>query len=279
MTVNELYGIGLKMLKESGNADYSFDCDCLFTAFTGVDKIRRIINRDDDISAKAENSFFSAVKRRIDGEPLQYILGEWEFMGLPFKVGEGVLIPRPETEMLVETANEFLKNKENAVVFDLCAGSGAIGLSVARYNPNVTVYLFEKYDGALKYLRENAGLLELSNVKILKYDIFDGFPNDLPKADVLLSNPPYIKDDEVPLLQKEVSFEPYTALKGGEDGLAFYKAIRDRWLDGVKKGGIIVFECGDGQSEDIKNMFSDKSDKISVLYDFNDIDRIVKINV
>ena len=112
MTVNELYGIGLRMLKESGNADYSFDCDCLFTAFTGVDKTRRIINRDDDISAKAENSFFSAVKRRIDGEPLQYILGEWEFMGLPFKVGEGVLIPRPETEMLVETANEFLKNKE-----------------------------------------------------------------------------------------------------------------------------------------------------------------------
>lgn len=279
MTVNELYGIGLRMLKESGNADYSFDCDCLFTAFTGVDKTRRIINRNDDISAKAENSFFSAVKRRIDGEPLQYILGEWEFMGLPFKVGEGVLIPRPETEMLVETANEFLKNKVNAVVFDLCAGSGAIGLSVARYNPNVTVYLFEKYDGALKYLRENAGLLELPNVKILKYDIFNGFPNDLPKADILLSNPPYIKDDEVPLLQKEVSFEPDTALKGGEDGLVFYKAIHDKWLDGVKKGGIIVFECGDGQSEDIKSMFSDKSDKISVLYDFNDIDRTVKINV
>ena len=143
MTVNELYGIGLKMLKESGNADYSFDCDCLFTAFTGVDKTRRIINRDDDISAKAENSFFSAVKRRIDGEPLQYILGEWEFMGLPFKVGEGVLIPRPETEMLVEFALDYLKDKKSRVVFDLCAGSGCIGLSVARLCPDSKVYLIE----------------------------------------------------------------------------------------------------------------------------------------
>ena len=107
MTVNELYGIGLKMLKESGNADYSFDCDCLFTAFTGVDKTRRIINRDDDISANAENSFFSAVKRRIDGEPLQYILGEWEFMGLPFKVGEACLFLVPKPKCLLKQLMNF----------------------------------------------------------------------------------------------------------------------------------------------------------------------------
>lgn len=279
MTVKELYAIGLKKLKNSGNTDFAFDCDCLFSQFVGLDKIRRIVSENEDISNEAENVFLSAVKRRTDGEPLQYILGEWEFMGLEFKVGEGVLIPRPETEMLVVEANSCLKGKENPIVYDLCAGSGAIGLSVAKFNPFSTVYLFEKYDGALGYLKKNAETLGLSNVHILKYDIFDGCPCDLPKADVLLSNPPYIKDSEVKTLQKEVGFEPDTALKGGEDGLMFYRAIHDKWFDAVKKGGIFVFECGDGQSEDIRSIFSDKQCEISVLYDFNDIDRTVKINV
>lgn len=279
MTVKELYAVGLKKLKNSGNTDFAFDCDCLFSQFVGFDKIRRIVSENEDVSNEAENAFLSAVKRRTDGEPLQYILGEWEFMGLEFKVGEGVLIPRPETEMLVVEANAFLKRKENPIVYDLCAGSGAIGLSVAKFNPFSTVYLFEKYDGALGYLRKNAETLGLSNVCILKYDIFDGCPCDLPKANVLLSNPPYIKDSEVKTLQKEVGFEPDTALKGGEDGLLFYRAIHDKWYDAVKKGGIFVFECGDGQSEDIRSIFSDKQCEISVLYDFNDIDRTVKINV
>ncbi len=279
MTVKELYAVGLKKLKNSVNADFAFDCDCLFSQFVGFDKIRRIVSENEDVSNEAENAFLSAVKRRTDGEPLQYILGEWEFMGLEFKVGEGVLIPRPETEMLVIEANTYLKGKENPIVYDLCAGSGAIGLSVAKFNPFSTVYLFEKYDGALGYLRKNAEMLELSNVHILKYDIFDGCPCDLPKADILLSNPPYIKDSEVKTLQKEVGFEPDTALKGGGDGLVFYRAIHDKWFDVVKKGGILVFECGDGQSEDIRSIFSDKQCEISVLYDFNDIDRTVKINV
>ncbi len=279
MTVKELYAAGLCELKNSGNADFGFDCDCLFSQFAGFDKIRRIVSENEDVSNEAENAFLSAVKRRTDGEPLQYILGEWEFMGLNFKVGEGVLIPRPETEMLVMEANAYLKYKEKTVVYDLCAGSGAIGLSVAKFNPFSTVYLFEKYDDALGYLRKNAEILELSNVHILKYDIFDGCPCDLPEADVLLSNPPYVKDSEVKSLQKEVGFEPDTALKGGEDGLKFYRAIHDKWFDAVKKGGIFVFECGDGQSEDITSIFSDKQCEISVLYDFNDIDRTVKINV
>jgi len=279
MTVNELYGLGAKTLENSGNADFFFDCDCLFSAFTGIDKTQRIVSPQAEVSKEAEAAFLSAVKRRTDGEPLQYILGEWEFMGLNFKVGKGVLIPRPETEMLVEEANSFLSGKENAIVFDLCAGSGAIGLSVAKFNPLSTVYLFEKYDGAFGYLRKNAELLGLSNVRILKHDIFDGCPIGLPKADVLLSNPPYIKDSEVASLQREVGFEPDTALKGGADGLDFYRAIHDKWIDCVNKGGIAVFECGDGQSDDIIRLFSDKSNEISVLYDFNDIDRTVRINV
>lgn len=279
MTVKELYAAGLCELKNSGNADFSFDCDCLFSEFAGFDKIGRIVSEKEEVADEAKNAFLSAVKRRTDGEPLQYILGEWEFMGLDFKVGKGVLIPRPETEMLVVEANAYLKGKENPIVYDLCAGSGAIGLSVAKFNPFSTVYLFEKYDGALGYLQKNAELLGLSNVHILKCDIFDGCPCGLPKVDVLLSNPPYIKDGEVKSLQKEVGFEPDTALKGGEDGLKFYRAIHGKWFDAVKKGGIFVFECGDGQSEEIRSIFSDKQCEISVLYDFNDIDRTVKINV
>lgn len=275
MTVNELYGIGLKMLKESGNADYSFDCDCLFTAFTGVDKTRRIINRDDDISAKAENSFFSAVKRRIDGEPLQYILGEWEFMGLPFKVGEGVLIPRPETEMLVDFALDFLKDKKNPVVLDLCSGSGCIAISVAKSVPEAKVYAVEKSDLAFSYLKKNIWLNCVFNVFAVHGDVFDRALLTDIKPDLILSNPPYIRSSEIASLQSEVRHEPSMALDGGDDGLIFYREIANSWLDRLGIGGAIAVECAEDQTEDIIRLFSDKTKYAEAFNDLSGLPRMV----
>ncbi len=279
MTVSELFEFGINELKPGFDDCYKFDCECLFEKITGVSKIQRIIDPDKTVDDALCREFFDAVKKRKNNVPLQYILGEWEFMGLNFKVGEGVLIPRPETELLVECANEFLREKNGGIVFDLCAGSGAIGLSVAYFNPNCTVYLIEKFDAAFKYLTENSKQLNLKNVKIIKGDIFDFSVDLLPNPDVILSNPPYIKNGEVPFLQKEVGFEPDTALKGGEDGLDFYREIFRKWYPLVNENGMIAMECGDGQSKDIANIFSKSDNRITVLNDFNDIDRIVKINV
>ena len=279
MTVGELYSFCLNTLKNANINDYRFDCDCLFESITGFDKVKRIIYSDSELQQKTIENLLSAFHKRADGEPLQYLLGHWNFMGLDFFVGKGVLIPRPETEMLVETACKFISVNKNAIVYDLCSGSGAIGLSVAKLNPSCKVFLFEKYDEAIKYLKKNVECLQLRNVNIFKCDIFEKPDFNIPKPDLILSNPPYIKSDDIAALQTEVKFEPITALDGGKDGLDFYRCIKDIWSKLINENGAVIMECGDGQSDEIINIFSDISKNSTVHYDFNNIDRIVEINV
>ena len=277
MTVRELYKTGVDLLKKNSAEDAEFECDCLFERFTGYNRLSRVINPDTDVDLKAEKDFLNSLNRRIGGVPLQYILGVWEFMGFEFFVGEGVLIPRPETEILVGQAVDYIKTHENAVVYDLCAGSGAIGLSVAKLCPGCRVYLFEKYDGALNYLNKNRDELNAENASVIKYDVFDGFDKSIEAPDMILSNPPYVATQEISSLQREVSFEPETALDGGEDGLDFYRCICDRWSGYIKRGGELIMECGEAQSRDIADMFS-KASAIGFIKDFNNIERVVKID-
>lgn len=219
------------------------------------------------------------IGRRKSGEPLQYIVGKWDFYGFTFKVGEGVLIPRPETENLVEYVLNEIKNTENPVVFDLCSGSGCIGLTIAKLRPDSKVYLFEKEDKACFYLNKNLDEFNLKNVVVVKCDILDCDLTDLPMADAIVSNPPYIKSDEIPTLQAEVKKEPLSALDGGADGLVFYKCIASRWISKVKKGGLIACECGNGQSKEILPLFESVSSEKKVIFDFNNIDRIVAFRI
>lgn len=279
MTINQLYNDCLLRLKNSGNDDYRFDCDCLFEHFIGFDKVKRITKGEFPVPDKACKELSDAVDRRTQGEPLQYILGKWSFMDCDFFVGSGVLIPRPETEMLVLRADEIIRENKLSTVFDLCAGTGAIGLSIARLNPDCRVYLFEKYDGAFFYLQKNIGAFGLENVTAVKCDITDFNASWLPKADLIVSNPPYIKKSEIKLLQKEVLKEPVTALSAGEDGLDFYRAIRSKWLSLLKNNGTVLLECGDGQSSDVIACFDGVIKSSAVYYDFNNIDRAVEINV
>ena len=266
------------MLMDAGIDDYCFDSECLLIKAAGKTRRDVLCHGDDVLSEHDEKLLLKLAKRRALGEPLQYILGEWDFCEFTFNVGEGVLIPRPETEMLVENADLFLKNRENAVVYDLCSGSGCIGITVKNRNPSLDVYLMEKYPAALSYLRKNARLYNFPNENIIECDVLSGCP-DLPKADLIISNPPYIKSEELPSLQREVGFEPKTALDGGKDGLMFYRAICDRWLPCCKKGGEILLECGDSQGEDIRTIFDGKASSSEIMYDFNHIDRVVKIIV
>ncbi len=184
------------------------------------------------------------LQRRFNNEPLQYILGEWEFYGLPFKVGSGVLIPRQDTEVLVETVLPLIQNGKSRV-FDLCAGSGCIGITLAKLT-DANVTLFEKSEQALSYLKEN---VRLNNVAatVLQYDVL-GKPYS-GKADIIVSNPPYIKTKEVETLQAEVKHEPRMALDGGEDGLIFYRRIATDWYSSLEDGGYLVFEIGYDQGD------------------------------
>lgn len=222
----------------------------------------------DEMPAEDADEFFELAERRICGEPLQYLIGQWEFYGYEYYVGKGVLIPRPETEMLVDFAKEYLKGKNSPVVLDLCAGTGCVGLSVAKEIPESTVYLVEKYDGAFAYLERNAQAVK--NARPVKGDIFENL--DLPKADLILSNPPYIKSDEIAALQREVHFEPETALDGGKDGLIFYRRIAQLLCE--TECECVAVECGEEQAEDIKKIFSGMEITKSVK-DFNGFERIV----
>lgn len=280
MTVKDLYSCCLEKLKSADIQDANFECDCLFEHFIGYTKIDRITKSNNTISQINIDKLNNAILKRIAGEPLQYILGSWEFMGFEFKVGEGVLIPRPETEIVVEKACEFIKKRsESCVVYDLCAGSGAIGLSVAKLNPDCRVYLFEKYDKAFEYLKLNAEAFNCQNAKIIKYDIFDGYITEFPKADLILSNPPYIESNEIPTLQKEVQLEPKTALDGGADGLDFYRCIHEKWVNSLNIESSVIMECGENQSKDIIDIFSCNLSNSKVYFDFNDIDRVVELNI
>ena len=278
MTVLQVFKNGLTALQTAGTEDAAFDCGCLFSEAFQVSHAWRITHAEDAADENMAEKFLGFIRRRCSGEPLQYILGVWPFYGRDFFVGKGVLIPRPETEQLVEFAVKTIREKQMETVIDLCAGSGCIGLTVAIENPQCFVYLIEKYDGALAYLQKNLSALGVKNAKILKADALSDALPDI-HADLLLSNPPYVPDGEMPALQKEVRFEPDTALAGGEDGLRFYRAIAENWLRVLNQGGEAFFECGDGQGEEIVSLFRGKSIAQEIIYDFNNIDRFVHITV
>ncbi len=258
--------------------DAKFEALCMFETMLNIDKTN-LITKDSNINDIDIKLIENAIFRRKNGEPLQYILGSWDFYDMTFLVGEGVLIPRPETEMLVDFALEKIKDIESPVIYDLCAGTGCIGLTIANHRKDAMVYLFEKEEKAFKYLTKNKEKYKLDNATIIKCDIFDYDFSPLPLCDILLSNPPYIETKEIECLQREVLFEPISALDGGTDGLNFYRIIFDKWLQKVKKNGFVAFECGEDQSNTICELFSTKISSSKVLFDFNNIDRIVTFGI
>ena len=275
MTISELEKLGSQKLRASGKENSDFDARCLLEFVLNLNPTQYLLNRSEEVDSVCAEKFLSLVERRSNGEPLQYILGKWEFMGLPFYVGEGVLIPRPETEMLVEFALDFLKDKKNPVVIDLCSGSGCIAISVAKHLPNAKVYAVEKSDLAFPYLKKNIWLNCVFNVSAVHGDIFDSTLLSDIKPDLILSNPPYIRSPEIASLQSEVRNEPSMALDGGEDGLVFYREIANGWLDRLGTGGAITVECAEDQTEDIIRMFSEKTQYAEAFNDLSGLPRMV----
>ena len=253
------------------------------------------------ISYNALQKFIDFVERRIKREPSQYILGEQEFWGLPFKVTKDVLIPRPETEVLVEeviktvncerlnvngrkkqtsSISQFTVHSSQLTILDLCTGSGCIAISLAKEIPNSRVFAVDISEKALDVARENAERYDVADrITFLNGDLFEPLNGLNIKADIIVSNPPYISKKMFQELQPEVkNYEPVTALYGGGDGLDFYRRIISETPAYLNAGGYLMLEMGYGQAEKIKRLIEqgDAFKDISVIKDFAGIERIIK---
>ena len=226
----------------------------LIEGATGMNRASQIANSNSEISGEIQEKLISMAQKRAEHLPLQYILGKWSFMGFELKVGEGVLIPRDDTEVLVGLCLDYLKASDGKTALDLCAGSGAISVALDKL-ANADVTAVELSDKAYNFLLEN---IKDTNIKPHKGDIFECYRDFEAKSfDLIASNPPYIKTDEIETLQTEVGYEPKTALDGGADGLDFYRAIARRWTPLLKSGGAMAFELGEGQAEYVGGLMAD----------------------
>ena len=214
----------------------------------------------------AEQVFFTLVQRRLKNEPLQYILGEWDFYGMTLAVGPGVLIPRQDTELLVDIARKLRGKAEQTELIDLCAGSGCIGFAIEKQLRNVSATLVENYTDPMSYMLKNK--LELgSRASLVKGDVLDeSLPPQLPQADLIVCNPPYLTPRDMDELQPEVRAEPVEALYGGEDGLDFYRTVTRLWKNNVRADGYLAFEVGIGQADEVTELM--------IQHGFRDVRRV-----
>jgi len=235
-----------------------------------------LIAENPAVSDSQHDEIERIIKLRKSGFPLQYILGEWEFYGLPFKVGQGVLIPRADTETLVDCILENIDKTQKLTIADLCAGSGAIAIALAHNLPLADVCALELSPDALIYLNDNIRLNN-SSVKAVAADVLLCETAAQYKGlDVIVSNPPYLSAQDMTVMQKEVTYEPKTALFGGEDGLLFYREITKTWRDSLAENGKIFFEVGMGQHEAIAQILeSNGFHGVFCKDDYNGITRVV----
>lgn len=200
---------------------------------------------------EGEQEYLALVQKRAEGYPLQYILGSQQFAGIDILVGEGVLIPRPDTEALVDAGLEALQGVEDPIVYDLCAGSGCVGLAICKKRPDAAVTAVDCEEPALVWLRKNVAAHPDCNINVVKANIISDNLSALPPADLILANPPYIRSADMGTLQREVLAEPAAALDGGRDGLDFYAAIAALAAGQLKDGAALAMEVGDGMAADV----------------------------
>ena len=255
------------------------EAELLFSTILNSDRLSLYLNRGSHLEKDKSLLISSILKRRISGEPIQYILGKAEFMGLEFKVGPGVFIPRPETEILVETAiKQVTRSPGHQVtsldILDMGTGSGCIAISLAKLLPYAAITATDISDKALAAAMENADL-NGAKVNFVQGDLFCGFSPG--SYDLVVSNPPYIPSPEIQNLQPEIRHDPIIALDGGSDGLDFYRRMITDAPQYLKENSCLIMEMGFNQKGSIKDIFQkNKNFKvIDIVQDYNNIDRII----
>lgn len=276
MTIFEAYNSTKKKLEKAGIEDYVFEAKQIIKHITGLSAPQILTGYNKNLTEFQENNLIALIHQREVRYPLQYIFGEWDFYGRSYFVGPGVLVPRADTEIVVETAIEYLKGKENPKILDLCAGSGCIGITLSKEIENSIVYLVEKYDEALRYTEKNIIRNEANNAKAIKGDIFEGTASK-EVYDLIISNPPYIPQNEMSEISPETKFEPETALLADDGGMEFYKAIINNYTKSLKDGGMLAFEVGINESRKVAELLEAAGYKnIAIKKDLNNIERAVQ---
>jgi len=246
----------------------------------GTGKTREELTRDGSLyaSPELEARVRDLVRRHLAGEPVAYLIGEWEFYGLPLDISPDVLIPRSDTEVLASQAIEYINTLGDCRVLDLCAGSGCLGLAAASQAPHARVVLGEYSDAALRICRQNIRRNALSGrVVPMQVNALEKPEKALGEFQCIISNPPYIPKADIATLDSSVKdYEPHLALDGGEDGLDFYHAISEKWKDALVPGGRLYFEVGIGQADDVlRIMRAQGFGDIQIVRDLHDIPRVV----
>lgn len=271
MNYTEAFLLGMQKLKEAEIGEAQLDARLLLEEVCGTDHNTLLCHGDREVSEAEEEQYRKVLEQRAVHVPLQHLLGYQDFMGLRFQVNEYVLIPRQDTEILVEEAMRYLH--DGMRILDLCTGSGCILLSLLHYSNDCEGVGVDISQEALQVAAQNAELLGIK-ADFLKSDLYEKVTG---KFDLLVSNPPYIERKVIPTLMEEVrEYDPYIALDGGEDGLDFYRRIIGGAQDYLKRGGQILMEIGSGQAQAVSGLLREAGFKeIDVCRDFAGLDRVV----
>ena len=277
-TYNNLYLDLRAELKRAGDEEATQSARELVCAAAG--KTREELVRDGSLyaSPEVEAAAHELVKRHLAGEPVAYLIGEWEFHGLPIVVTPDVLIPRMDTEVLVDAALQVLVGRKmNARILDLCSGSGCIGCALAHELPAARVVMVDISDAALAVSKENLRRNRQNRTICLKADALEKPPMSIGTFDIIVSNPPYVASMDILTLDSSVrDYEPLGALDGGEDGLMFYRAIVQHWTQILRPGGWLMFEIGEDQADAVMALMKDaKYTDVTALEDTAGIRRVV----
>lgn len=275
MKIKELIEYGKNTLNKNEVQDSSIISRILAEYILNFNRQEIIANLDKEVKEEQRVRYYLALIEIIQGMPIQYITNKQEFMKLDFYVDENVLIPQPDTEILVEKAIEEAKKIENVEILDMCTGSGCIGISIAKNIENAKVTLVDISENVIEIAKKNALRNKVeSQLTFIQSNMFEKVEK---KFDIIVSNPPYIKTDVIPKLDKQVQNEPHIALDGGKDGLEFYKIIIEEAKKYLKENGKLILEIGYDQKEEVENLIkkSGQYKKIEVIKDLSQNDRVI----
>lgn len=282
MVIKDLLNIGMTLIKDRKYSNPLLESILVLSKVLDVDKSYIYAHLDKIVDESIKDEFLNLMKKRSIGYPIQYILGEKDFMGLNLYIEEGVLIPRGDTEVLVDYIISYIKEEyldEEAKILEIGSGSGAISLSIGKYCSNAQVYAVDIEDIPIRIGNINKERLGITNVNFFKGDLFQPISQMKleGKFDIIVSNPPYISKDELEDLESEVKdFEPRTALDGGVDGLDFYREITKESKSFLARKGLLIYEIGYKQAIDVKNiLIKEGFQNTRVIRDLQGLDRVV----
>lgn len=278
MTITELLDEGTKILLDVDKENARLDATLLLGHIIGRDRLYILTHGEENINNNDKKKYLELIEKRKLKMPIKYILGSCEFMGLDFYVEEGVLIPRGDTEILVEEVLNHISDDEKLDVCDLCSGSGAIGISLAHYRKNINVDAIDYFEKPEEITIKNIKKHKLEDrMRFIKSDLLEAVIDEEKKYDIIVSNPPYIKEEEIRTLMDDVKrYEPHSALSGGEDGLIFYRRIVNESKILLNGKGILAFEIGHDQGDEVKALMEENNfNDVRVIKDLAEHDRVV----